>query len=325
MHLFGLSLALALLGGAPALHAQTWSPQKNVEIIVPSAPGGTNDKLARQIERTLPASKLINTTLTVVHKPGAGGQLGYNYLGAHANDPHYLLIVAPTLLAGHVTGLSKLNHTDFTPIASIFNDHMVFAVNSSSPLKTGREFAAKMRTESQSLAFGFTSSLGNHHHIAAGLFMKAIGAGIRDLKPVVFKGSSEAVTSLLGNHIAFVSTGAANAAGHAAAGKLRILGVSAPQRLPGQMAGVPTWKEQGIDVVYGSWRTLFAPKGITPEQVAYWETALRRVNDTPEWKTELERYYWSEFFATGAALRKNLEKEYADTKVVLGELGLIKQ
>jgi putative tricarboxylic transport membrane protein len=318
-------LVPALLCTAPAIHAQGWTPQKNVEIIVPSAPGGTNDKLARQIERTLPATKLISTTLTVVHKAGAGGQLGHNYLAAHANDPHYLLIVAPTLLAGHITGQSKLNHTDFTPIASIFNDHMVFAVNAGNPLKTGKEFAAKLRTDSQAMPFGFTSSLGNHHHIAAGLFMKAIGAGIRDLKPVVFKGSAEAVTSLLGNHIAFVSTGAANAAGHAAAGKLRILGVSAPQRLPGQMAGVPTWKEQGVDLVYGSWRTLFAPKGLTPDQIAYWENALRRVNETAEWKTELERYYWAEFFVTGTAPRMNLEKEYAETKGVLGELGLVKQ
>ncbi len=313
-----------LLCAAPAVHAQGWTPQKNVEIIVPSAPGGTTDKLARQIERTLPAAKLINTTLTVVHKAGAGGQLGFNYLAAHAGDPHYLLIIAPTLLAGHITGLSKLNYTDFTPIASIFNDHMVFVVNASSPLKTGKAFAAKLRTDAPSMSFGFTSSLGNHHHIAAGLFMKAIGAGIRDLKPVVFKGSSEAVTSLLGNHIEFVSTGAANAAGHAAAGKLRILGVSAPQRLPGQMATVPTWKEQGIDLVYGSWRAIAAPRGITPEQAAYWENALKRVNETAEWKAELERYYWSDFFATGAALRRNLEKEYAETKAVLGELGLVK-
>jgi putative tricarboxylic transport membrane protein len=305
--------------------AQTWTPQKNVEIVVPAAPGGTNDKLARQIERTLPAAKLTNATMTVVHKSGAGGQIAYAYLNQHAGDAHYLLIVAPTLLSGHITGSSKLTYTDFTPIASIFNDHMVVAVNAGSALKAGKDFAARMRANAQSLPFGFSSALGNHHHIAMGLFMKAIGANARGLKPVVFKGSSEAVTALLGSHLEFVSTGAANAAGHAAAGKLRILGVSAPQRLPGQMAAVPTWKEQGIDLVYGSWRVILAPKGIAPEQAAYWENALRRVNDTAEWKAELERYYWSDFFATGAALRNHLEKEYAETKAVLSELGLVKQ
>lgn len=125
-----------------------------------------------------------------------------------------------------------MNYTDFTPIASIFNDHMVLAVNAASAVKAGKDLIARMRTEPQMMTFGFTSALGNHHHIAAGLFMKGIGAGARELKPVVFKGSAEAITALLGNHIEFVSTGAGNAVPHAAAGKLRIIGVSAGQRLP---------------------------------------------------------------------------------------------
>ena len=80
-----------------------------------------------------------------------------------------------------------------------------------------------------------------------------------------------------------------------------------------------------MDLVYGSWRIIIGPKGISPEQVAYWENALRKVSETAEWKAELERYYWSDYFVTGAALRKNLEKEYAETKSVLVELGLVRQ
>ena len=91
------------------------------------------------------------------------------------------------------------------------------------------------------------------------------------------------------------------------------------------MAAIPTWKEQGIDLVYGSWRAILAPRGLAPEQVAYWESVLRKAVETAEWKSELERYYWSDYFATGAALRKNLEKEYADMKSVLVELGLVRQ
>jgi putative tricarboxylic transport membrane protein len=305
--------------------AQSWTPARNIEIVVPSAPGGTNDKLARQVERTLGEAKLVNATIAVVHRAGAGGQLAYQYASARAGDAHLLLISAPTLIASHITGTSKLNYTDFTPLASIFNDHMVFAVNGGSLMKTGKEFAAKMRADAKDMAFGFTSALGNHHHIAAGLFMKRLGANARDLKPVVFKGSSEAVASLLGSHIDFVSTGAANALPHAAVGKLRILGVAAPARMPGAMAGVPTWKEQGIDLVYGSWRSILAPRGITAEQIAFWENTLRRANESTEWKAELERYFWSDFFVTGVALRKSLEREYAETRVVLGELGLVKQ
>ena len=315
--------ALALLGINTA-QAQGWSPQRNVEIVVPVVPGGTNDKLARAIERTLIGGRLVNTSVTVVHRAGGGNQIAYAYTSQHAGDPHYLLMGTTTLITAHAMGSSKMSFDEFTPIASIFNDYVVITVNAGSPLKGGRDLVARMKADAPSVSLGFSSSLGNHHHIIAGLFMKNIGASPRDLKTVIFKGSSEAITALLGNHIDMVSTGATNAAGHMAAGKLRVLGVSSGQRLPGTMADVPTWKEQGVDLVYGSWRSVVAPKGITVEQRTFWETALRKVVESPDWKAELERNYWGDFFKTGAEFRKTIDSEYRAMKGVLVELGLAK-
>lgn len=313
---------LLLTWCAPFVHAQGWAPQKNVEIVVPNAPGGTNDKLARAIERTLVSGKLLATPVSVVNRAGGGGQIAYAYVRQHEGDPHVLAIGTPSLLTAHITGSTKLSHNDLTLVASIFNDFIVLAVNEASALKTGQDLVARMRKAPQTVTLGFSSALGNHHHIAAGLFMRSIGAGVRELKPVVFKGSSEALTALLGGHIQLVSTGAGNAAPHAAGGKLRILGVSSARRLGGPMASVPTWKEQGVELVYGSWRAIVAPRGLQPEQVAYWESALKRVTETPEWKAELERNFWTDDFQTGAALRREIDKEYADSKAVLIELGL---
>lgn len=309
---------------APTAIAQSWTPQKNVELIVPVAPGGTIDKLARAIERTFVGSKLIGTSFTLVHRPGGGNQIGYNYVNQHAGDPHYLLIGASTLITAHAMGTSKLGYGDFTPIASIFNDFVVMTVNAASPLKTGKDVIARFKSEPQSLSLGFSGSAGNHHHIIAGLFMKSIGARPRDLKTVLFKGSSEAVAAILGGHLDVVSTGAGNAAPLMEAGKLRVLGVSAAQRLPGAMAGVPTWKEQGVDLVYGSWRTIVGPKGLRPEQVNFWEAALRKVVDSADWKAELERNYWADFFMTGADLRATIDREYKAMKDTLIDLGLAK-
>jgi len=314
-------LALILPGAA---RAQAWSPQKNVEIIVPVVPGGTNDKLARAIERTLVGGKLVNTSVTVVHRAGGGNQIAYAYVSQHAGDPHFLLMGTSTLITAHAMGTSKMSYSEFTPIASIFNDYVVLTVNAASPLRDGNDLIARMRADAQSMPLGFSSSLGNHHHIIAGLFMKGIGANPRDLKTVIFKGSSESLTALLGGHIEMVSTGAGNAAPHMAAGKLRVLGVSSGQRLPGTMADVPTWKEQGVDLVYGSWRSVVGPKGLTGEQVAFWENALRKVVESADWKAELERNYWGDFFMTGAEFRKTIDSEYRAMKGVLVELGLAK-
>ena len=321
---FASALAVLAVLGIECVQAQSWSPQKNVELIVPVAPGGTNDKLARAIERTFVASKLVPTSVTVVHKAGGGNQIAYAYVSQHAADPHYLMMGTSTLITAHAMGSSKLSYGDFSPIASIFNDYVVLTANPASPLKTGKDVVSKMKAGPQAVSLGFSGSAGNHHHIIAGLFMKAIGANPRELKTVLFKGSSEALTAILGAHLDLVSTGAGNAAPHMEAGKLRVLGVSSAQRLPGAMASVPTWKEQGVELVYGSWRSIAAPKGIRPEQVTFWENALRKVVESADWKAELEKNYWGDFFMTGAELRGTIDREYKAMKCVLVDLGLAK-
>lgn len=307
---------------AATAQAQQWSPTKNVEIVVGSAPGGSNDKTARSVEKLLRELKLVPTSISVNNRPGGGGNIMFTYVNQHAGDAHYLMVGTTALLSNHIVGSSKMNYADFTPIASLFNDYVVFAVNAAAPMKTGKDLAERLKKDPQSISLGFATTLGSHNHIAAGMLMKAIGASPRDLKPVAFKGSAEAVTGLLGGHLDLVTTAAGNVAGHVQSGKLRVVGVAAPRRLPGIYANVPTWSEQGINLVYGGWRSIMGPKGIGAAEVAYWEGVLRKASQSAEWKTELERNYWSDDFVTSAQFRKDLEKDYNDMRVVLVDLGL---
>ena len=305
-------------------HAQAWSPQKNVEIIVGSAPGGSNDKTARTVERAIVEGKLIPTSMSVVNKPGGGSSIAFTYVNQRAGDPHTLLIGTTALLTNHIIGRSKLNHKDFTAIASLFNDYVVFAVNANSPIKTGKELAAKLKKDPQSIAIGFATALGSHNHIAAGMLAKSIDVNPRSLKVVAFKGSSEAITQLLGGHIDMVTTAAGNVSAHVAEGRLRVVGISANQRFGGALANIPTWKEQGVNLVYGGWRAIMAPKGLTAEQIAYWEGVLRKATDTPEWRADLEKNYWANDFVTSAQFTKDIDKDYNEIRSVLVDLGLAK-
>lgn len=304
--------------------AQSWSPQKNVEFVVPNPPGGSNDKTARTVERIWTTNKVIPSTLTVINRAGGGGSIAYTYVQQHAGDPHYLVVAGPALLTNHITGASKLHHSDLTAIASLFNDYTAFAVNADSPIKTGKDLVERLRKDPKSVTIGFSPLLGSHNHIAAGLLMKAIGGAARDLKVVAYKGSADAIPNLMGGHIDLVTTAAGNVSHHAASGKLRIVAVTASQRLPGALASVPTWKEQGVDHVFGAWRAIFAPKGLTQAQIAFWEGALRKAAEAPEWKSDLEKNVWSDDFTTGEAFRKELDKDYAGMKAVLVDIGLAK-
>jgi putative tricarboxylic transport membrane protein len=318
-------MALSLLLAAGTAAAQGWTPQRNIEIVVGSAPGGSNDKTARAVERILVSNKLVSAPITVVNRPGGGSSIAFTFVSQRAGDPHTLLVGTTALLTNHITGRSKIRHTDFTPIASLFNDYVVFAVNADSKIRDGKDLIARLKSDPQSVAIGFATALGSHNHIAAGLLMKAIGGSARDLKAVAYKGSAEAITNLLGGHIDLVTTAGGNAAGHVEAGRMRVVGVAAPRRFGGALAQVPTWKELDVDLVYGGFRGIVAPKGLSPEQIAFWESALRKASQTPEWQEDLKKNYWSNDFLTGKAFAKDLEDTYAAMKSVLVDLGLAKQ
>jgi putative tricarboxylic transport membrane protein len=206
----------------------------------------------------------------------------------------------------------------------MLQDYVVFAVATNSPMTNGKDLTERMKKDPRAVAIGFANTFGGSRHIAAGLLLKSLGGNPRDLKTVVFKGSAEAIPAVLGGHIDLVVIGAGNAISHVSNGRMRVLGVAAPQRLSGVLANAPTWREQGVNVVSGSWRGIFGPKGLTPAQIAYWENALRKVAETPEWKADLDRNFWTDHFVTGAALKKELEQEYAADKAVLVDLGLAK-
>jgi len=320
-----LLLSAALVAASASALAQAWSPQRNVEIVVGSAPGGSNDKTARQVEKILVEQKLLPTSLTVVNRTGAGGGIALNYLTQHPGDAHYLIVFTPSMITNHITGQSKLNYTDFTPVASLFNDYVVFAVNAASSIKTGKDLIERLKKDPQSVAIGFATALGSHNHIAAGILMKSIGGDPRRLKAVAYKGSSEAITNLLGGHIDLVTTAAGNVAGHVEAGTLRVVGVAAPQRFPGALANIPTWTEQNVNVVFGGWRAIMGPKGLSAAQVAFWEGVLRKATEVPEWKDGILKNYWSDDFVTSAQFSRDIEKDYAGMKAVLVDLGLAKQ
>lgn len=315
---------VVLLASANTGWAQKWTPQKNVEIVVYSAPGGSNDRTARAIEKAIGAKKLIPGTVTVVNKPGGGGNIQLAYMSQHAGDAHYLMVTTPTLLTNHLSGASTLGYKDFTPIASIVNDYVVYAVNANSPIKTGKDLVDRLKKDPKSVSIGFATALGTHNHVAAGQLMKAIGGDVKSLKVVAFKGANEAITTLLGGHIDLVTTAAGNVSAHLASGKLRVVGVASPQRLPGVFAQVPTWKEQGVNFVSGNWRAVMGPKGLSAEQVATWQSVLRSIAESPEWKEDLEKNFWSNDFASAEQFAKDLEQDHIAMKALLQELGLIK-
>ena len=168
------------------------------------------------------------------------------------------------------------------------------------------------------------SNLGGTNHLTLSLLAKAGGVDIKRLRVVVFKTNAEGLTALLGGHIHLVVSAVATAIGQMRDGKAKIISVSSPQRLGGDLAQVPTLREQGYDVSLSNWRAIIGPKGLTAAQIGYWEGVMGKVVATAEWKTTLEQQFWDGNFLRSSEFAKYMDNEYAQTRPVMLELGLSK-
>ena len=316
-----LALSVFLLAGSA--WGQAWRPDKPVEIVTASAAGGSNDRVARMIQKIMQDGKLVPVSISVINKPGGNQTLSRAYLLAHPGDPHYFDIGNPTLISNHILGITQQHFSDFSAIALLINEYTVFTVRADSPLRNAKDLIARLKADPESMSFG-VSNLGSTNHLTLSMAAKAGGVDPKRLKVVVFKTNAESTTAVMGGHIQMVAASMPSVIGQIKAGTVRAIAIGDPQRMSGVMASVPTLREQGLDVSLSNWRAIIGPKGMTPVQVAYWEDALGRVVASEEWKKELDAQNWDGRFLRSRDFTQYMEKEYVATKVILNDLGLVK-
>lgn len=319
-----LALTLAFVLASPVA-AQGWTPQKPVEIAVPTAAGGANDNAARLIQRILQDNKLVTTPVLVMNKPGGNQTLASVYVRQHPNDPHYLLYSTSSVFTAEITGLSKMHYTELTPIALLSTEHSVISVRADSPIRNMRDLVARLQGDPQSIAFGMVSR-GGSNHVALAQSVKAGGIDPKRLKTIVFKTNTESYLALVGGHLHAVTSSATAAHPFLQQGSVRVIGIGAQQRQPGELANVPTMREQGIDTrMTTNWRGVFAPPGLTSPQVAYWDDAMAKLVATNDWKKMLDDNNTEGQFLRSREFVKFLQSEYAISRATLTELGFARQ
>lgn len=320
------SIALFACQFTTLANAQSsWKPHKNVEIVVPAGPGGGQDQIGRTIQRIMQEQNPLVSSMSVVNRPGGGGTVSWTYVSQKAADPHYLSIFAPPLLTNHIHGRSPLHHSQLTPIALFASEYIAFAVRSDSPITTAKDLFERLKKDPTSISISTGSAVGSITHITLGKVLKAAGVDVKRLKIVTFDSSPAATTALLGGHIDMVSTTPVNFLAQKNAGRLRLLGVSAPKRLGGGLSDVPTWKEIGINVVDANWRGLVGAGGLTQPQVEFWGKAMLDLSNSSDWKTGvLEKNLWEGSYLNPQDTSRFLNEEYAEMRAALADLGLVK-
>jgi putative tricarboxylic transport membrane protein len=266
----------------------------------------------------------VPVSVTVVNKPGGGGNIAYTYLNQFMGDGHYLATATATLLTNNILGISPLNYTHFTPVSVLYGEYIGFATNADSPLKTGKDLIARLKNAPDSVTFAFGTSRGNANHIGIALALKAAGIDPARIKVVVYKASIEATTALMGGHVDVVATPMSTYLPVLESGKLRIIAIAAPQRVGGRFSGVPTWKEQGYDAVMPSYRMFIAARGLSAQQRRYWDGVFSKLAKSEAWQKELAANEWQDAYMNSADSVKYLDARYAEYRKILTELKLAK-
>ena len=258
-----LALAACTLLALPTGAAADTYPSKPVRLVVPFAPGGSTDVLARILAEELRAE--LGQTFIVENKPGAGGNIGGDMVARAPADGYTLLVAAagPTVINPSLYRKMPYNPAkDLAPISLLVRDHNLMAVHPSVPAKTVQEFVAYARANPGKLAYGSPGN-GTPAHLGGEWFNQLAGV---NLQHVPYKGSGPAVSDLIAGQFAVMIDNMAPLWPHVQAGRLRALAVAGDKRAAAA-PDLPTMQEQGMKgfAVWG-WKALMAPVG-TPQPV----------------------------------------------------------
>jgi tripartite-type tricarboxylate transporter receptor subunit TctC len=252
--LFALA-AWALLSALPANDAFAFYPEKTIRIVVPFAPGGGTDVIARTLAQEM--AKDLGATIIIENKPGAGTIIGTQTAATSEPDGYTLLMgtfanaVNPSLNAK----LPYDPHKDFVAVALIARSFNIVVVNPASPIKSIADLIGAAESDPNKISYG-TYGTGTSAHLAGELFKSMTKV---NLTTVPYKGAAPAITDLLGGQIQVMFTTVASAASLIAAGQLRALAVTSAERSPA-FPELPTVAQAGVPgYAAESWYGLYAP------------------------------------------------------------------
>ncbi|MCA6126134.1 tripartite tricarboxylate transporter substrate binding protein [Bradyrhizobium sp. WSM 1704] len=266
--LFAIAASALLLAPASAGY-----PDHVVKIVVPFAPGGGTDVVARTLAQEM--QKDLGATIIIENKPGAGTIIGTQSVAASPADG-YTLLMGTFANAVNPSLYSKLPydpHKDFVPVALIARSFNVVVVNPASSVKSIADLIAAAKADPEKLSYG-TYGTGTSAHLAGELFKHLAGV---NLTTVPYKGAVPAITDLLGGQIQVMFTTVASCASLVAAGQLRAIAVTSAER-SAAFPQLPTVAEAGVPgYVAESWYGLFAPANTPPDLIERLNKSAGRV------------------------------------------------
>ncbi|AJJ18068.1 MULTISPECIES: Bug family tripartite tricarboxylate transporter substrate binding protein [Yersinia] len=306
--------------------AQAIDAPGRTECIAPAKPGGGFDLTCKLIQVSLQETKAIDRPMRVTYMPGGVGAVAYNAIVAQ-RPAEFGTVVA--FSGGSLLNLAQNKFGRYSPddvkwLAAIGTDYGMIAVRADSPYKTLTDLMDAFKQDPNSVVFGAGASIGSQDWMKTALLAREVGIDPHKMRYVAFEGGGEPVTALLGNHIQAVSGDLSEMVPYLAGDKLRVLAVYAEQRLPGQLANIPTAKEQGFNLVWPIIRGFYLGPKVSDAEYQWWTETFNTLVQTDEFKKQRELRGLFEFNLTGKELDVYVKKQIEQYRQQAKAFGLAK-
>jgi len=271
-----VAACIAMTGFASEVQSADF-PTKKVTAICPWSAGGGTDTILRGLARA--TEPFLGQGITVVNKTGGGGAVGHGAALSARADGYTVGMMTFEVLSLPPQGLVPFTYKDFDLLMRVNMDPAAITVPADAPYDTVAEFVAYAKANPGKIKVGH-SGPGSVWQLAGGIFAEKAGI---DLTFVPHDGAAPAITALVGKHIQAVSVSPAEVQGQVGAGTLKMLAVMSDQR-DANFPDVPTMKEAGFDVSFGTWRGLSVPKNTPAKVKKVLHDAFKQGLDSPGFK-----------------------------------------
>ena len=304
------AIAASALAIAPGL-AQSAYPERPIKMVVAYAPGGGTDITARLTAEYVQKYLGNNATFVVLNRPGAGGAIGFTELANAAPDGYTIGFVnTPNVLTIPIERKSNFHWQDFDLLGNLVDDPGNFSVHADSPHKSLKDLVAFAKANPGAVTYG-TTGIGSDDHIATLAFERA--AGIK-MTHVPFKGAAEVHKAIVGKDITVAAMNIGEALQYVKGGSaMRQLGQMSTTRTA-LAPNVPTFKEQGYDIIMASLRGIGAPKGLPPAVRDQLAAAVQKAANDPEFQAKAAGFFAPLRFLPPAAYATELKDAEAGFK-----------
>ncbi len=286
-----------------------------INFLIPGGAGGGWDGTARGTGEALTGAGLVGNA-SYENMSGGGGGVAIAHLIENADSLQNTMMVNSTpIVIRSLTGVFPQSFRDLTLVAGTIGDYAAIVVNTDSDIMSMDDLLAAYRADGMGFAVGGGSVPGGLDHLVAASVMQAAGEDPTAFNYIPYDAGGAAMAGLLSGEIRALSTGFSEAVTLAQQGEVRILGVTAPERVDA-FADAPTMIEQGLDTTFVNWRGFFAAPGLPDDKLAMMQDAVAKMYDTPEWEEVRARNGWVNIYNNGDDFRAFLEEQ----EQVIGDL-----